>query len=103
MDRKVNIDGCSYIITDPVECTHPKGTVVEKIIHDDDTWVLAVIRYKGGSPALGLRWHVSDREKTQKTNQQKCIGYPNSHHQPTWQVLPDNILNVIQSYLIKDK
>ncbi len=103
MSKTVTIDNQVYVITDPIECTHPKGTRIEEIIYDDNTWVLARIKYRGEKPAIGFRWHVSDREKEKKTNKEKCIGYPNSHNQPTWQVLPINILDAIQQYLLRDR
>lgn len=76
----------------PESVLSPKAAVANlNILHNDDGgWSAAELDWKG-EHALGLRWNGSDEESG--------CGSPQSRGNPTWFIVPDELVDAIKSAL----
>lgn len=84
---------CSFKYRNPLDVISPKGLVEDvELLFDggSSSYSIVTLNYDG-SPAIGLRWNVSDHEQMddEKINGSKeCVGIPQSHGFPIWFIIP---------------
>jgi len=98
---------CSFKYRNPLDVISPKGLVEDvELLFDGGSSSYSIVKLNyNGSPAIGLRWNVSDHEQMDddKINgRTECVGIPQSHGYPIWFIIPKSFYRYLR-LIIEDE